>query len=1270
MKRFLLNLLCITLPVILFGQKTFQYHLEWSELLSQRTDRGSLIYYYTFQNAVNLYDFGALPLQETELDLPSKYFTYEAEIKVISADTLSNANSKLLADADLISSSPQFRIIDQDNFSSVYVLPFLKTKNGDVVRIDDFELLLDLVPALNPSQNEKVAHVQYTNESVLNTGTWFKMGITKTGIHKVSYNDLVNIGIDPSKLDPDKIGIFGNYDGMLPEENSKSRQDDLLENDIEIVGGDDGKFDESDYILFYAQSATTWWYNIFSGRFEHFTNLYADTVYYFLTTDQGTGKRIQSIASSVSEPTEVVNSFYDFAEHENDLENLIKSGKEFYGERFVGDTNERKFSFDFPNLDHERPVYLNFEMVARGLINTYAKVYVNDQLVIDSAKFNRISTNGSKYASEVSQDATFFTDNDKLDVTVKYYADDPTAIGWLNFLELNVERNMIFPGGQMSIRNPHVTASGNITRFDIEQVKEPVRLWDISYPFKPLAVEYKLSNNKLEFVLPTDTLRTFILFDNTQYLTPVNFIPVANQNLHGISDVNFVIISPDKFADQAERLAQIHYQVDGLKSVVVSPDQVYNEFSSGSQDISAIRDFMRMLRKKGAFGESPAYLLLFGDASFDYKNRIPDNVNLIPTYESDVSLIETQSYATDDYFGLLDDDEGRFCRGNLDIGIGRFPVSNHDDAVIAVDKVEHYLQRNDKLMRPWRNNIGFFADDGDNNTHLKQAEYLISTIDTVQPNFNLNKVFFDAFTKVIVPGGKRYPDVNERIKKQVEDGALIVNYTGHGGLIGWSEEMVLDVPTIRAFDNYDNMPLFITATCEFSRFDNPEFVSAGEYLFLNAHGGGIALLTTTRLAYATANIIVNQRIYKKLMQREDGDRPRLGDMIRMSKIPSSSSFLNFVLLGDPALRLSFPQYNVVTNKINDKAAGNNQADTVHALSLVTINGSIDDNSGNKLDNFNGYIYPKVFDKPSEYMTLGNDGSSYPETFSLMDKILFNGKVSVENGDFSFSFLVPKDINYKYGFGKISYYALDTSAYVDAWGSYQQLYIGGLDDQYLPDNTGPEIVLYMNDKDFNNGGVVPQNSYFYANLFDESGVYSTGISLGRDITLTMDGDLSNTMIMNEYYTLDLNSYKSGKIAYLFDNLPDGMHSITLKAWDLQNNSSEATVDFYVDKNAEIMLSNVINSPNPFTDETYFGFIHNKNGSILNVQINIFDINGRFVKQLNESVGSTGNKIQPIKWDGTNQNGYSLPAGLYTYNIIVTDYTGKKTIQSQKLIKLSD
>jgi hypothetical protein len=570
-------------------------------------------------------------------------------------------------------------------------------------------------------------------------------------------------------------------------------------------------------------------------------------------------------------------------------------------------------------------------------------------------------------------------------------------------------------------------------------------------------------------------------------------------------------------------------------------------------------------------------------------------------------------------------------------------------------------------MRDWRTNICFVADDEDRNLHFDQAEGLVLIANTLHKGIGINKVYLDAYKKITIPGGSRYPDASANIDKQIEHGALIVNYTGHGGVISWSEEHVLDVPMINGFNNFDNLPLIITATCEFSRFDDPEFTSAGEYFFLNEEGGAIALLTTTRLAYAHANYIVNKRIYNNLLQCDEGNKPRLGDLVRLSKIPSNDNYLNFVLLGDPALTLAYPEHDIVTNTtINGHV---NVLDTIHALSIVAVSGEIQDYNGQLVSNFNGYVYPKVVDKATLYTTLGNDGSSYPANFNLFDKVLFDGKTEVINGKFEFEFMVPKDIAYNYGYGKIRYYALDTVNYVDAWGAFDKLIIGGINEDAEVDDIGPEIELYLNGNSFISGDVVTNSPVLLSYISDESGVNSTGNGLGRDIVMVIDNDYSNSIIMNELFNMDVNSYKSGKIVYPFDNLSQGNHTLTIKAWDLQNNSSEKTIEFLVDNNTDIHLIEVLNYPNPFENETHFKFAHNKNGSQLEVVIRIYNIVGEFVVELENSNLSELDGDVAITWDGKSQDGSVVASGIYVYTIEVKDSYGNVTVQQQKLFKSS-
>lgn len=1264
-KQYLIAIFTL-LQLFAVSQVVVPVKLQYSEIIKQST-RHLELDYLSFNGAQNLFEFGAFPVYYYEVDLPGEYFGCEIEIDEISFDTLTENQSNILTDNDLVEFNYKHSIVYSGTIARIYVLPFKwNDSQNEIIRLNEFNLLIDFVPVEKQSPTSTI-NSNYASESVLNTGSWVKMGILKTGVHKLTYADIEGMGINPSRLDVNKIGVFGNYSGLLPESNNKPRLDDLQENSILISGAEDGSFDTDDFIFFYAQAATTWSYNPFTGRFSHENNIYSDTTYYFFTPDKGTAKPIDKLNGVGFEPTQFVVSFSDYAAHERDYENMISSGKEWFGERFTGDTLEREFSFSFPNLATNKPVYIGMEIIARSIVDSYYDLFINDVQVSDSTKIRSISSSSSIFASKSNKSLTFFADSDVLKIKIKYYSENVNSIAWLDFIELNAERELVFNGGQMKFCDPRTSAVGNITQFEIAQANSSDVVWDITDIHNPREVIYTAGDDKIYFTLPTDSIMTFMVFDDSDYYSPVSYKEVPNQNLHEINEVNLVIIRPDMFEAEAELLANIHRNHDGLKTICVNPQQIYNEFSSGSQDLSAIRDFMRMLYKKGVFGGERAYLLLFGDASFDYKHRIHENTNLVPTYESRESLRQTGSFVTDDYVGLLDDHEGASVSGNLDIGIGRFPISTNEEAIDIVNKIKNYISRNEDVMGDWRTNFCFVADDGNNNLHLNQAEGLAYIADTLHKGIGINKIFFDAYNKITVPGGFRYPDVNKKINKQVSGGALIVNYTGHGGLIGWSDEKVLDVPMINAFDNFDNLPLFITATCEFSRFDDPEFTSAGEYVFLNKKGGAIALLTTTRLAYAFANYIVNRRIYANLMSCDDGSRPRLGDLVRLSKIPSNDHYLNFVLLGDPALTLTYPKYKVAT--IENKSGTVNISDTIHALSVVNVSGEIQKADGQLVDNFNGYVYPKVVDKASLYTTLGNDSENYPSDFYLFDKVLFDGRVEVINGKFGFEFMVPKDIAYNYGYGKIRYYALDTVNFVDAWGAFDRLCIGGVDEDAETDDTGPGIELYMNSNSFKPGDVIMNNPVLLTYISDDHGINSTGNGLGRDIVMTLDNDYSNPTIMNEYFEMDINSFKSGKIVYPLSGLEQGRHTLTIKAWDLHNNSSEKTIEFFVDDAAEIHLTQVLNYPNPFIYNTRFKFMHNKIGSVLDVVIRIYDINGNFVVELSDNSIKGTNAPEPIFWDGRNESGDIVSSGIYIYTIEVRDSYDNVTVQQQKLFKIN-
>lgn len=1143
-----------------------------------------------------------------------------------------------------------------------------KKKRGSLLKIVHSYRLCFLICLVLPFPGfggQEGKHL-YADQSVLEFGDWYKFKVDKTGIYKVTYQDLVGIGLDPTTIDPRKLRLYGNPAGMLAESNFDAGMDDLSEMAIYVQGEEDGHFDTDDYILFYGQSSTVWSFNPFRAKFEHTNHLYDDYTYYFLTvTPSGdNGRRLSTVTSTSATPTDTVVSYNDFACYDPDLTNLIKSGKEWYGKKYSPIDNSETVSFDFPDIDTSALVYMRLNVAAKSTTSSTFTVNYGNTAVITASVSGISPTSTTVYARKTITAEYFQVTGPALDFKIIYDPPTTTSLGWLNYLEINVTRHLLFPGGQVSFRDINSMGRDKIAEFIMSSANEQVTVWEVSNPLDVRAVAAELTGTQLRFRMATDTLRHFIAFDKTSFYSPVFVEKVINQNLHGIEPIDMVIVSHPLFLDQAFHLADLHNEKDGLTVAVVTPQQIYNEFSSGSQDIAAIRNFMRMLYKRADSANRPRYLLLVGDGTYDPKDRVTSNTNFIPTFQSRESLLLTSSFVSDDFFGLFDPDEGNDGMGGLDIGIGRLPVTSEAEAEIFVGKIEHYLSTSQNVLGNWRNNICYVADDEDNNLHFKQAEELSEYIRANNKTINIDKIYFDAFKQISTPAGQRYPDAKKALNKRVEDGVLILNYTGHGGEEGWSDEKVLEMTDINSWTNFDRLPLFVTATCEFSRFDDPGRTSAGEQVFLNPNGGGIALITTTRLAFAQSNFLMNKRFYEHVFEKSNGQYWRIGDLIRLSKNPPNDNIRNIVLLGDPALQLAYPRYSVITTSFNNSPA-DGAPDTVRALSTVAVRGAVVDDQGNIDMAFGGTLFPLVYDKPGVVNTLGNDPKSFPAPFYVQKNILYKGQVSIINGEFSFSFMLPKDISYSYGNGKISYYA--RNAGMDASGYYDNFIIGDIDQEVVPDMESPVIRLFMNDTNFRSGDVINENPLLLAYLTDDCGINANGIGIGHEIIGYLDGHSDEAITLNDYFEPGLDTYQSGIVRYYFHDLAEGPHTLTVKAWDLQNNSSTVTIDFMVSLTIDVAISHVMNYPNPVTSGTSFQFDHNQFNAQLQVEIRIFDMLGNLMTTIGpQMIISEGYHAEPIYWDGTGNNGSPFSRGIYIYQVIVDNNKLSKQTLSGKLI----
>ncbi len=1243
---FYVTTLVLLIPAFLYTQERYSYSLEWDDVLEFRINDTEKIYQLYFEGAVYP-DNPAIPFFKERFNaiygnsVPGVVLDNE-NYQPITDPELSRINGLEIIGSRVV---PTASLAFERKVPSILVslIPIRKNQStGNYEKLVSFEIrLIPDGPALNIPKRA----YNFKNSSVLATGNWYKIATNQTGIHRLTYNDLATMGIPVSTIDPRNIRIYGNGGGMLPESITAFRYDDLEENAIFVSGENDGSFNPGDFVLFYGESPNDWKFNAQNERFQHITNAFSDYTYYFISTDQGAGKRIANQSSTVDPATDIVEKFVDYALFEEDELNIVRTGRTWYDSPPFDINLSQTYGFSFPDIDVSEPVYIRSSVAARSFSASSFKYFYNGSSVMTASVSKITGSQYSDYAKARTASTTFDAVGPSISIRVDYNRTSAGAIGWMDYIELNAWRNLIFSGAQIAFRNPLVNGPGKIAEYRLGNANANVQVWNVTDPLNVKKVETTLNGSNAVFRLPATEMMEFLAFNGASYYQPVFVKKVENQNLHGLSNLEMIIISHPSFLSEAYRLADHHINHDGLRVFVTENEKVYNEFSSGAQDITAIRDFMKMLYDQASSGEEPKYLLLFGDASYDYKNRIPDNNNLVPTWVDPFSLNIISSISTDDYYGFLDDGEGIGLSNLIDIGIGRLPVTSIEQAKAAVDKIIHYAVNQPEVMSSWRNSICFVADDEDGNLHMeKHAERMAKMIDTTYQVYNIDKIYVDAYPQVSTPGGQRAPDVNAAINRRIDKGTMIMNYTGHGGEVGWGHERILEISDINAWTNYDALPIFVTATCEFSRYDDPERTSAGELVFLNTGGGGIALFTTARATYGTSNFNLNYALYESVFEKTiDGEYPRFGDVIRMSKNKSggvTTNDLKFILLGDPALKLAYPKYNVQSTSI-ELLNNRGPSDTLKALSKVTVTGEVQDVSGNKVESFNGTLFPIVYDKPVKIETLASDPSSYKYTFNIQNSVLYKGKASITNGTFTFTFIVPKDIAYQFGHGKISYYA--RNAGIDANGFDKSIIVGGFESGGSQDDAGPLVDLYMNDESFVYGGLTDENPLMLAFVNDSSGINTVGNGIGHDIVAVLDKNTEKSINLNDYYEADLDSYTSGSIKYPFSELEEGPHSLSLKVWDVYNNSSETYIEFIVSESAELAIDHVLNYPNPFTTHTDFYFEHNQPNNMLEVLLQVFTVSGRLVYTYNDFIMTDGFRsgpVPPYGWDGRDDFGDKL------------------------------
>ena len=1099
-------------------------------------------------------------------------------------------------------------------------------------------------------------------ESVLSQGTWYKMAVAKDGVYKLDYNLFQSLGVSMIDLNPDQIRIFGNESSPLPEKNSVSRYEDLTELAIFVYGAEDGHFDANDYVLFYGQDPTNW---TISGnedpKFVRERNCYSDTTYYYLCTDSGVnGLRIGHAASvDYDQNSHLITRFPDFQGHDEDLLTLTSIGRVWYGEMLTTQDPSLDLPFVFPDLIDSLPVSMTVNVMGKTKsILSYNVWYNSNQLVL-SGRILKPSTH--TYGNISTYSRQFNADSDTLSLRLEMLPNMDGGILFLDYFELQCWRKLKYHGDDYYFQFFPNQFDTLVNLVEVEDVPNRFELWDVTNPLRPIAQDYEVTGNRMRFAVEGQAERRYMIFVPNAFKQVESVKPIHNQNLHAISTADMLIITPRLFWEQAQELADFHTETDELLTVVADVDEIKNEFSTGQSDPSGIRDFIRMvyLRSAGRL----KYVLLFGKPSMDYRDIMGYGNNMVSCYESRKnSVLEVACYASDDFFGLMGEDEGDACYGFVDLGIGRLPVTTVEQAQNVVNKIKHY-QDVAETHGPWRIHELIMADDEE--SHFNQAETCAEIVADNTNEILQTKLYIDAYRQVSTAGGDRYPEANADLIRYLEEGQLVFRYSGHGGVNSLTEEKVFTDSDIMNMTNGDRLPFFYSATCEFSRYDKPSLVSAGEMLVLKPDGGAIATFSATRSTFPGDNLKLSKSLSEVLFQSQEGFPLRFGDVFRMAKSNSdlfSTNNVCYVLLGDPALRMAYPQQKITISSINGRPIDDGV--DLYAMSHVTVEGEVIRGDGACDSLFNGIMQVEFYDKKSVFTTLANDAPSVvisPRAFSYYHDILFSGTVTVRNGKFNFTFQIPSDINMNEGAPLLSYYAYDSVRNIDACGAFKLITLTGFDPEVISDHEGPQINLYWNTPDFVNGDVLTkENGVLYAELFDEQGIYHYDYSIGRDIVLNSNISDYQNYRLNDRFEPALDDFQRGRVVVPIDGLQRGSeYEFTLKAWDTQNNSSEASVWFSLSD--YVFLSQVTNYPNPFSNETVITFVHDRPDEVVEVRVEVYDMVGHKVADLSRTVVASGDAVETIRW-----NGSDCASGLYVYRFTITDSEGRSHSVNRKMV----
>lgn len=1137
-----------------------------------------------------------------------------------------------------------------------------------------------IVKEKKPVFPENLSKKAAATASPLATGSWYKIAVEKAGFYKIDHNFLRNTLKISGNISSASLRLLGNGGAMMQEANAPTTGALLPENSLWVQDGGDGTIDAGDYIVFWAPGPQSWDADTAAKRFYHRKHLYEDKSYYFLSLEGGATKVIPLISNAPTTTNVAVNAYDCRNVIDDDVTNLGKIGKRWVGDEFT--SGSKTYSFDYSNL--LSPLQVRVNLAARNNGGTERFQITLNGMPVGNAALNLAADPGDLPCQSSLLDQQITTGSGPAAVTIGFMPFKTGSRGYLDFVEVVGRRSLIFSGGTFSFRDIESVGPGNKARFTVQNAPSNLQVWDVTEPWNAVRMAGTFQSGSYVFNNDAGRLREYAAFDGSNYNTPTYAGQTDNQNIVGAPDADYLIVTHKNFLKEANRLADWHRTQHHYRVHVATTEQIYNEFSSGSQDIGGIRDYARYFYDRAGSDTTnmPRFLLLFGDASYDYKDRVGSNTNFVPVFESSESNAVLAAYTTDDYFGFLDageDAEGVNIYNVLDIGVGRLPVKTTDEARQVVDKIIYY--KSPATLGPWRVSGTLMADQEDGaGPHLANTEDVSALVADVSPVFNQNKIYLDSYPVVSTPAGDRMPDVNAQINNQVYKGTQFINYAGHGGIRELAQERVLTFDDFNRWKNLDKLPFMVTATCDFAQYDRPDFVSAGEALMLKPDGGMIALLTTTQAVYAYSSRILNNNYIEEQFKQDNGIWTPFGEAIRKAKNAtyisklqtfgiggSWSDLLNyrkFALLGDPGLSPNLPaKLNAVqTDSIVEVATGR-RADSIAALGNYVLTGSVTNGNGVKDISFNGRVYVVVYDK-ARHITVKLQKQFFNREYETRSNIVFKGRANVVNGQFSMPFVAPKDLNYALGNGQVQYYAED--GVTDVAGVDTTIQVGGSSRFPVIDDQPPVVRAFIGDSLFHDGGLTGSNTVLYGVLEDETGINVSGNSIGHDLIAVLDGQESEPYVLNDYYENAPNTYKKGFVRFPVSGLSNGMHTLKIKGWDMANNSGEGSIRFRVSDGSVTEIQEVINYPNPFKDQTRFRFEHNHPDETLTGEVQIYNTAGELVRTLRQTFTPTGSHSTEMTWDGSSDVGALLPSGVYIYRITISTAKKSEALGYQKLV----